>query len=102
MWADGLAAGLQPEWMTNPYPDTVLGLRTYRGSWTSLNYVAGTFTRNYTLVFTKQYALLSGRKRWLRIEQYSEPVRDLKGAVVSFRQDSVTMYNDSIALLTEA
>jgi hypothetical protein len=54
-----------------------------------------------TIVFDKDYALLSGRKRWLRMENYSEPLRDLSGAVVTCRQDSVTVYNDSIYTLTE-
>lgn len=54
-----------------------------------------------TIIFDKDYALLSGRKRWLRMENYSEPLRDLSGAVVTCRQDSVTVYNDSIYTLTE-
>ena len=52
-------------------------------------------------VFAKDYALLSGRKRWLRIEKYSDPVRDLVGAAVSSRQDSVSVYNDSICRIRE-
>ena len=52
-------------------------------------------------VLTKDYSLLSGRKRWLRMEKYSDPVRDLVGAVVSSRQDSVTIYNDSICRIRE-
>jgi hypothetical protein len=52
-------------------------------------------------MFDKAYALLTGRKRWMRIENYSNPVRDLKGAVVTFRQDSVSIYNDSIGVITE-
>lgn len=54
-----------------------------------------------TIVFDKDYALVTGRKRWLRIEKYSDPIRDLVGATVTARQDSVTVYNDSIAVLTE-
>lgn len=54
-----------------------------------------------SIMFDKRYALLSGRKRWLRIENYSDPVRDLKGAVVTARQDSVTVYDDSIGVITE-
>jgi len=52
-------------------------------------------------VIAKDYALLSGRKRWLRIEQYSDPVRDLVGATVTSRQDSVTIYNDAICRIRE-
>jgi len=62
---------------------------------------AGTFTDCVTIMFDDKYALLTGRKRWLRIENYSEPVRDLVGAAVSMRQDSVTVYNDSIGVITE-
>lgn len=59
------------------------------------------FTNCQTVIFDKDYALLSGRKRWLRIENYSEPVRDLTGATITARQDSVSVYNDSIYRLTE-
>lgn len=55
-----------------------------------------------TVVFDKDYALLTGRKRWLRIEKYSDPIRDLVGATVTARQDSVTVYNDSICLIKES
>ena len=65
-----------------------------------------TATLGYTdlnsYVMTKDYSLLSGRKRWLRIEQYSDPVRDLVGATVTSRQDSVTIYNDSICRIRES
>ena len=57
--------------------------------------------RNYTITFAKQYALLTGRKRWLRIENYSDPVRDLVGATVTARQDSVSIYKDAIHVITE-
>jgi hypothetical protein len=55
-----------------------------------------------TIVFDRNNALLTARKRWLRIENYAQPIKDIAGAVVSFRQDSVSLYNDSIYLLTEA
>lgn len=58
-------------------------------------------TNCITIVFDKDYALLSGRKRWLRIENYSEPLRDLTGAVISSRQDSVSIYDDSVYTITE-
>jgi hypothetical protein len=54
-----------------------------------------------SVVFKKDSSLLSGRKRWLRIENYSDPVKDLVGATVTFRQDSVSIYNDSVCLITE-
>jgi HK97 family phage major capsid protein len=55
-----------------------------------------------TIVFDKDYALLSGRKRWLRIENYSDPIRDLVGATITARQDSVSIYDDSVFTLTES
>jgi len=58
--------------------------------------------RASTVVFTKEKSLLTGRKRWLRIENYSDPVRDLVGATVTARQDSVTIYKDSIYEIIEA
>ena len=58
-------------------------------------------TNCITVVFDKSQALLTGRKRWIRIEKYSDPIRDLVGAVVTSRQDSVTVYNDSICVATE-
>ena len=60
------------------------------------------FTDCVTLVFDRGNSLLTGRKRWLEIKEFSNPVEDLAGAVVSFRQDSVTLYKDSICVLTEA
>jgi hypothetical protein len=49
----------------------------------------------------KASSLLTGRKRWMRIENFSDPRRDLVGATVTCRQDSVTIYNDSIFKLSE-
>jgi hypothetical protein len=54
-----------------------------------------------TIVFSKQYGIVTARKRWLRIENYSDPVRDLVGATVTARQDSVSLYKDSIFVITE-
>lgn len=54
-----------------------------------------------SVVFSKNFSLLSGRKRWLRIENYSEPIKDLVGATVTFRQDSVSVYDDSICRIRE-
>jgi hypothetical protein len=58
-------------------------------------------TKCITLVFDRNNALLTGRKRWLEIKDYSDPINDIAGAVVSYRQDSVTLYKDSIYKLTE-
>lgn len=59
------------------------------------------FTNQITVLADKNFAIVTGRKRWMRIENYSEPVMDLVGAVVSARQDSVSLYKDSIFTLTE-
>lgn len=54
-----------------------------------------------TLVFDRRATLFTGRKRWLQIDNYVDPVLDLAGAVVSARQDSVSMYDDSMCITTE-
>lgn len=59
------------------------------------------FSNCLTCVFQKQYAIMSGRKRWLRLENYSDPIRDLVGAVISCRQDSISIYKDAICTITE-
>jgi len=59
-------------------------------------------TNCVTLVLDRTAALLCGRKRWMQIENYSNPVRDLAGAVISCRQDCVTLYKDASNEITEA
>ena len=54
-----------------------------------------------TIVFDRNNALFTGRKTWMRIENYSDPVRDLAGAVIRCRQDSVSLQNDCVYVLTE-
>ncbi len=83
-----------------------LGLKPILSEITTLSHSTGLASATAyedlnSFVFAKDYALLTGRKRWLRMEKYSDPVRDLVGAVVSSRQDSVTVYNDSICKITE-
>jgi len=80
-------------WILNGYPTQLGGMKIV---WIDTDYSVSTDAHR-AAIFTKQYALLTGRKRWLRVENYSEPVKDLTGAVVSFRQDSITLYNDAIA-----
>ena len=62
----------------------------------------GAMTKCVSIVFDRNNALLTGRKRWMEIKNYADPINDLSGAVVSFRQDSITLYNDSICVITEA
>ncbi len=56
----------------------------------------------HSFVLNKDNAMLTVRKRWLRIENYSDPVRDLVGATITARQDQVSVYNDASCELTEA
>jgi len=58
-------------------------------------------TECVNIIFDRTVALLTGRKRWMRIDNYADPLADLAGAVVSARQDSVTLYDDAIYVLTE-
>ena len=54
-----------------------------------------------TCIFDRNNALLTGRKRWLQIENMNCPRRDLTELNVSSRQDSVSLYKDAIYVLTE-
>jgi len=76
-------------------------LSTDDGLHASTDLAGAAFTNCITVLFSRANALLTGRKRWMQINNYSDPVRDLTGAVVSFRQDSVSLYDDSIYVLTE-
>jgi hypothetical protein len=67
----------------------------------STDALGAAFTNCISVIFDRRNALLTGRKRWLQIENYSDPVQDLAGAVVSSRQDSISVYDDSIYVLTE-
>jgi len=58
-------------------------------------------TKCVTVVFDKNNALITGRKRWMQIDNYSDPIRDIEGAFISARQDSATLFNDSICVITE-
>lgn len=55
-----------------------------------------------TIVYDRTNALFTGRKRWMQIDKYSDPVKDLAGAVFTCRQGSVTLYNDAVYVLTES
>jgi len=62
---------------------------------------SGRFTLAVTLVLDRSAALLCGRKRWMQIENYAQPMRDLSGVVISCRQDCVTLYKDASSEITE-
>lgn len=53
-------------------------------------------------VLAKATATLTVRKRWLRLDKYADPVRDLVGAKISGRQETKCIYNDHSCEITEA
>jgi len=86
--------------MQNGYPARLgpLNILYNDGAWMSHDFA---WTTCHNIIFTKNMSLVTGRKRWMRLEKYSEPVKDLTGFVISFRQDSVTLYKDSICVYSE-
>lgn len=66
-------------------------------TWTS-----NRMTQCVTLVFAKDFALLTARKGWGRIENYSDPIKDLAGATLTGRQDSVTLNDPAVCKLSES
>ena len=89
-------SSVNDDWLHSGYPSTLGGLNCIYSDIDYLNAAAAK-----AVIFSKDFSLLSGRKRWLRVENYAEPIKDLQGATVSFRQDSVTVYNDAIAPYVE-
>jgi hypothetical protein len=53
-------------------------------------------------VLNKENATLTVRKRWMKIDNYADPIRDLVGAVISSRQESKCIYNDASCEVTSA
>jgi len=97
------ATGFRDELIREGYPTRLLGMNVIYSEVTQLAQSAAgvAYQALDSLVFAKDYALVTGRKRWLRIEKYSDPIRDLVGATITCRQDSVTIYNDSICQIRE-
>ena len=60
-----------------------------------------TMSNCVTIIFDRKAALLTGRKRWMRLENYSDPVADLAGAIISCRQESTCLNNNAIGGITE-
>ena len=54
-----------------------------------------------TLVYNKMEAALCVRKRWLKIDNYADPVKDLVGATITFREGYSTVNKDAICLVSE-
>ena len=55
----------------------------------------------HSFVLNKANAMLTVRKRWLKMEDYSDPVRDLVGVSITSRQDQISVYNDAACEITE-
>lgn len=58
-------------------------------------------TNAVTIVMEKERGIVTCRKNWLRIENYSNPVKDLAGAVVSGKQGIGELVDAAIGVLTE-
>lgn len=65
------------------------------------SYILNSGSKDRALVYNKEEAALCVRKRWLKIENYSDPVKDLVGATITFREDYKTINKDAICLITE-
>lgn len=69
----------------------------------ALQYYSGLFQTQWnSLLLNKTYGIQTVRKRWLKIENYSDPIKDLVGAVVSARQGHMVAYADATCMLTMA
>lgn len=77
--------------------DTVFSSSTELCTWA----VGGAVTACETVVFDRTQAMVTARKNWLRVENYANPVEDLAGAVITGRQDSVTVVDAAIGTVTE-
>jgi len=95
--AAGMESDLKRDFLKSGYPNQIAGMNIV---WSDIAYLNAAAAK--AVVFTKEHGMITARKRWMRVEHYSEPVKDLTGAVISFRQDGVTIYADSIAPYVEA
>jgi hypothetical protein len=75
------------------------GEKAYYATYASNILYSGSVWR--TLVYDKENAGVCLRKRWLKIDNYSDPVNDLEGAVISFREGYSTVNKDAICLVSE-
>jgi len=58
-------------------------------------------TNAVSIVMEKEVGIVTARNNWLRIENYSDPVKDLAGVVVSGRQGVGELVDSAIGVLTE-
>lgn len=56
----------------------------------------------HALIMDKEHGIQTIRKRWLKIENYSDPIKDLVGAVVSARQGHLVAYADAVCVASYA
>ncbi len=67
----------------------------------ALQYYSGLYsTEWHNLAVNKTYGIQTVRKRWLKIENYSDPIEDLVGAVVSARQGHMVAYADAVCVIS--
>jgi hypothetical protein len=69
----------------------------------ALQYWSGLYSTTWhELVLDKTYGIQTLRKRWLKMENYSDPVKDLVGAVVTSRQGHLVAYADACCVCSHA
>lgn len=67
----------------------------------AVQYYAGLYSTQWNaLALNKTYGIQTVRKRWLKIENYSDPIKDLVGAVVSARQGHMVAYADACCVIS--
>ena len=59
-------------------------------------------TNAVSIILEKECGIVTARKNWLRIENYSDPVKDLAGAFISGRQSCGELVDAAIGVLTES
>ena len=68
-----------------------------------LSWQAGLYSTHWNaLILNKTYGIQTVRKRWLKLENYSDPVKDLAGTVVSARQGHLVAYADACCVASYA
>lgn len=69
----------------------------------ALQYYSGLYlTHWHAIILNKKSGIQTVRKRWLKIENYSDPIKDLVGAVVSARQGHLVAYADAVCVASYA
>lgn len=69
----------------------------------AVQWYSGLYTGHWhAIALNKTYGIQTVRKRWLKIENYSDPIKDLVGAVVSARQGHLIAYADAVCMISYA